>query len=80
MKNNSAKIVFHSGGQHPSDRGRQGDDLKLLSKQDIAELFQISERQVSKLMKKPEFPDRVKNLGRSVRFSASAVKEFVQNG
>jgi predicted DNA-binding transcriptional regulator AlpA len=63
-----------------TDRDQRWNDAGLLSKKDISCLFQISERQVTNLMKSPGFPKRVKGLGRSVRFSASAVKEFVQNG
>lgn len=81
MNDNDDKIVLDSrAAQACTDRDQRWNDVGLLSKKDIADLFQISERHVTNLMKEPRFPRRVKGLGRSVRFSVSAVKEFVQNG
>jgi predicted DNA-binding transcriptional regulator AlpA len=81
MNDDNAKIPLDSrAGQACKGRDQRWNDAGLLSKKDIADLFQISERHVTNLMKEPRFPKRVKGLGRSVRFSASAVKEFVQNG
>lgn len=56
------------------------DDVRLLSKQDLADLFKISSRQVSNLMKQEGFPKKVGGLGSSIRFCLRDVKEFVNNG
>ena len=81
MIDDEARIPLDNRAAHATTgRDQRWNDVGLLSKKDIADLFQISERHVTNLMKEPRFPKRVKGLGRSVRFSASAVKEFVQNG
>jgi len=81
MNVDDAKILLNSRAAHATTgRDQRCNDAGLLSKKDIADLFQISERHVTNLMKEPRFPKRVKGLGRSVRFSVSAVKEFIQHG
>jgi len=81
MNDDVSKITFEQRlSQSSTDQTVSRSDVSLLSKKDISCLFQISERQVTNLMKTPRFPKKIKGLGRSVRFSASAVKEFVQNG